>query len=62
MSRRETQILGWIAQGKSNPEIGVILCIGRRTVDKHLERTYGRLGVENHHATLTVALEAARRR
>jgi DNA-binding CsgD family transcriptional regulator len=42
--------LGWVAQGKTNPEIGLILGISRRTVQKHLERIYIKLGVENRTA------------
>jgi DNA-binding CsgD family transcriptional regulator len=38
LSQWEAEVLGWVAQGKSTPEIGVILRISRRTVDKHLER------------------------
>ena len=57
LSTRETEVLGWLAQGKSNPEIGVILGISPRTVQKHLERIYGRLGVENRHVAMRVALE-----
>ena len=60
LSRRETEILGWVAQGKSNPEIGIILGISRRTVQKHLERAYGWLRVENRHAAIALALETAR--
>lgn len=61
LSRRETEILGWVAQGKTNPEIGTILGISHRTVQKHLERIYGRLGVENRHAAMSVAMQTARR-
>lgn len=52
LSRRETDILEWVAQGKTNPEIGTILGISPRTVQKHLERIYKRLGVENRHAAM----------
>lgn len=58
LSRRKTEILGWVAQGKSNPEIAAILGISVRTVHKHLERIYVKLGVENRHAATTLALEA----
>lgn len=61
LSTRETEILGWVAQGKTNPEIGTILGISSRTVQKHLERIYIKLGVENRHAAMTIALEASQR-
>lgn len=50
LSPRESEILGWVAQGKTNPEIGTILGISRRTVQKHLERINIKLGVENRTA------------
>ncbi len=61
LSARETEVLGWVTQGKTNPEIGMILNISHRTVQKHLKRIYTRLGVENRHAAMTVAMEATRR-
>ncbi|MFO0707259.1 MAG: helix-turn-helix transcriptional regulator [Nitrospira sp.] len=61
LTTRETEILRWVIQGKTNPEIGHILGISRRTVHKHLERIYARLGVENRHAAMTVTMEAIRR-
>ncbi|MDH4329057.1 MAG: LuxR C-terminal-related transcriptional regulator [Nitrospira sp.] len=54
LSRRETEILSWVAQGKSNAEIGTILGISSRTVQKHLERIYSKLGVENRHAAVAM--------
>ena len=56
LSTRETEILGWVIQGKTNPEIGQILGISPRTVQKHLERIYSRLGVENRHAAMSLIL------
>ena len=61
LSKRETEILGWVTEGKTNPEIGTILGISPRTVQKHLERIYGRLGVENRHSAMRVAWDAIRR-
>jgi DNA-binding CsgD family transcriptional regulator len=46
LSRREAEILAWIAHGKTSAEIASILSISRRTVDKHLEHIYPKLGVE----------------
>jgi len=45
-SRREAEVLSWIAQGKSNPEIAIILNISARTVAHHVERILSRIGVE----------------
>jgi|CXWL01.1.fsa_nt_gi DNA-binding CsgD family transcriptional regulator len=59
LSLRETEVLGWVAQGKTNPEIGTILGISRRTVQKHLERIFHKLGVENRHSATRVAIETA---
>lgn len=61
LSPRETEVLEWVVNGKTSPEIGLILGISPRTVHKHLERIYSRLGVENRHAAMTMALEAIRR-
>ena len=60
LRRRETEILGWVAQGKTNPEIGMILGISHRTVQKHLERIYSCLGIENRHAAMRIAMETIR--
>lgn len=61
LSRRETEILGWIVRGKSNPEIATILGIRVRTIHKHIEHLYLKLGVENRHAAMTIAMEAMQR-
>lgn len=60
LTRRETEILSWVAQGKTNPEIGAILGITRRTVHKHLERIYAKFSVENRHAAMTIVMETLR--
>ncbi|MCC6139892.1 MAG: helix-turn-helix transcriptional regulator [Nitrospira sp.] len=61
LSPRETEVLEWVVQGKTNPEIGTILSISHRTVQKHLERIYMRLGVENRHAAIGLALAQRKR-
>lgn len=61
LTQRESEILSWVVQGKTNPEIGTILGISPRTVQKHLERVYSRLGVENRHAAIMIALGTMRR-
>ena len=50
LTRREAEVLTWVAHGKSNAEIAAILQVRTKTVDKHLERIYPKLGVENRTA------------
>ena len=45
LSSRETEILAWVAGGKSNPLIAEILGISSHTVNTHLRRIYLKLGV-----------------
>lgn len=47
LSARETEILGWLREGKSNYEVGRILGISALTVKNHLQRIYQALGVSN---------------
>lgn len=44
---RESEVLLWIAKGKANRDIADILGLSARTVNKHLEQIYVKLGVEN---------------
>jgi DNA-binding CsgD family transcriptional regulator len=56
LSRRESEVLLWLAQGKTNAEISRILYINRRTADWHVQSILSKLGVENRtSATLLVA-------
>lgn len=57
LTPREAEVLFWVAQGKSNPEIATILGIGLTTVKKHLEATFAKLGVENRTSAAAMALE-----
>lgn len=45
LSKREAEVLSWVARGKSNAAIGGILGISAHTVDAHLRRIYMKLGV-----------------
>jgi len=47
LTTREAEIGYWLAEGKSNPEIGAIIGISPRTVEKHLENILQKLGAEN---------------
>jgi DNA-binding NarL/FixJ family response regulator len=53
---REAQVLLWISRGKANREIGEILKISPRTVNKHLEQVFVKLGVENRAAAAARAV------
>ncbi len=57
LSAREAEVLVWIARGKANSEIGMILSISPRTVSKHLEHIYSKLGVESRTAAAVRLLE-----
>jgi DNA-binding CsgD family transcriptional regulator len=46
LTGREAEVLVLAASGSSDREIGEILGIGHRTVEKHLQRSYGKLGIE----------------
>eukprot|EP00752_Nemacystus_decipiens_P018876 g16932.t1 len=56
LTKRESEVLYWLAQGKTNKEIAEILEIGARTVDKHLEQMFPKLGVENRTSAAGVAI------
>jgi DNA-binding CsgD family transcriptional regulator len=45
LTPRESEVLAWVAKGKTNAEVGVILQMSGRTVQKHLEHVYEKLGV-----------------
>lgn len=53
---READVLLWIANGKTNREIGQILEMSPRTVNKHLEQIFKKLGVENRTSAAAVAI------
>lgn len=57
LSPRQTEVLAWVAQGKSNPDIAAILNISVRTVQKHMEHIFTNLGIESRHAAIALALE-----
>jgi len=61
LTTRESQVLLWISRGKSNREIGAILDISPRTVNKHLEQVFVKLGVENRAAAAARAVRSLTR-
>ena len=58
LTARETEVLTWIAQGKTNYEIGVILSACTGTICKHVEHILSKLCVENRTAAAAIALAA----
>jgi DNA-binding CsgD family transcriptional regulator len=58
LTPRETEVLTWVAEGKTNYEIGVILSAATRTICKHVERILFKLSVENRTAAAAIALAA----
>jgi len=56
LTPREAEVLQWISQGKSNRDIGDILGLSPRTVNKHLEQIFTKLGVENRTAAAALAV------
>lgn len=59
LTRRETDVLQWVTEGKTNLEIGIILDMSPRTVQKHLEHIFEKLGVATRTAAATWALVRA---
>ncbi|HWV15011.1 MAG TPA: response regulator [Cellvibrio sp.] len=54
---READVLLWIANGKTNREIGLILEMSPRTVNKHLEQVFKKLSVENRTSAAAAAIK-----
>tara|TARA_Y100001934_G_scaffold231020_1_gene278934 strand:+ start:568 stop:1461 length:894 start_codon:yes stop_codon:yes gene_type:complete len=57
VTHREAQVLAWIAHGKTNREIAQILDLSPRTVNKHLEQIFRKLGVENRTAAAAMVIQ-----
>lgn len=52
LTQREREVLSWVGAGKADRQIADILGISWRTVQKHLEHAYARLGVESRTAAV----------
>jgi DNA-binding response OmpR family regulator len=50
LTQREAEVILWVVKGKTNRDIGLILGMSPRTVNKHLEHIYIKLGVETRTA------------
>ncbi|MDB5988963.1 MAG: two component transcriptional regulator, LuxR family [Herbaspirillum sp.] len=56
LTPRETDVLNWLAKGKTNRDIAEILGMSPRTVNKHLEHIFIKLGVETRSAAVGMAI------
>jgi len=56
LTKREAEVLFWIAKGKTNREIGQIIETSPRTVNKHLEQIFKKLEVDNRTLAAATAL------
>jgi DNA-binding response OmpR family regulator/DNA-binding CsgD family transcriptional regulator len=61
LTSREAEVLLWIARGKSNKDISGVLGISPRTVNKHLEQVFQKLGVENRASAAAMTVQALHR-
>lgn len=61
LTAREADVLLWIANGKTNREIGQILEMSPRTVNKHLEQVFRKQGVENRTSAAAAAIRCLSR-
>jgi LuxR family quorum sensing-dependent transcriptional regulator len=56
LTPREREVLTWVALGKSNWEIGMLLNISRRTVKQHITHCYEKLGAATRAHAVMIAL------
>ena len=56
LTEREREVLDWLGAGKTDRDIATILGISPRTVHKHLQRIYEKLGVETRTAAVVRAM------
>ncbi len=57
LTPREAEVLAWVAQGKSNADIGTLLDMSERTVKHHVGQCFQKMGVENRSAATLSAVE-----
>jgi DNA-binding response OmpR family regulator/DNA-binding CsgD family transcriptional regulator len=56
LTTREAEVLYWVTKGKINKDIGDILGTSPRTVNKHLEHVFEKLGVETRTSAANLAI------
>lgn len=60
LTRRESEVLHWVIMGKTDKSIGEILGTSPRTVNKHMEHVFEKLGVETRTAAASLAVNKLR--
>ncbi len=60
LTQRESEVLNWLIKGKTNRDIGEILGTSPRTVNKHLEHVFVKLGVETRTSAAALAMSKLR--
>jgi DNA-binding response OmpR family regulator/DNA-binding CsgD family transcriptional regulator len=61
LTAREAEVLLWLSRGKTNRDIGEIIGMAPRTVNKHLEHVFAKLNVETRAAAAAIAIHASSR-
>jgi DNA-binding CsgD family transcriptional regulator len=57
LTSREAEILYWMAEGKHNPEIAIVVNASLNAVKKHASNIFAKLGVESRGSAIRLALE-----
>lgn len=60
LSPREAEVMHWVCEGKTNPEIAAILQVTIHTINRHVEHILAKLGVENRQKAMVAVLEKTR--
>ncbi|HTJ97889.1 MAG TPA: response regulator transcription factor [Rhodocyclaceae bacterium] len=60
LTQREAEVLYWVVRGKTSRDIGDILGTSPRTINKHLEHVFEKLGVETRTAAAAAAMDKVR--
>jgi DNA-binding CsgD family transcriptional regulator len=60
LTKRESEVLYWATKGKTNKDIADILAASPRTINKHLEHVFVKMGVETRTAAASLAASKLR--
>ena len=62
ITKRESDVFLWLAKGKANREIALILDMSPRTVNKHLEQLFKKLDVDNRTSAAALAIQCLQKK